>query len=149
MLQFRYLQMCMYGGSAVPGGGGGGGHLVTVPRVWWGTVFLGLGKDKGGGAGGRWAPAVLPSNSPFCAYSICVDEVAVEGDIVPSLVGGASPVLYGDFAWSMQVFLKFKVKVICLPFAGNWRLVPFTGRRYEPFGSLSPCIVRYSAEYPF
>ena len=39
--------------------------------------------------------AVLPSKLPFCAYSICVDEVAVEGDIVPSLVGGASPVLYG------------------------------------------------------
>ena len=39
--------------------------------------------------------AVLPSKLPFCAYSVCVDEVAVEGDIVPSLVGGASPVLYG------------------------------------------------------
>ena len=39
--------------------------------------------------------AVLPSKLPFCAYSICVDEVAVEGDIVPSLVGGPSPVLYG------------------------------------------------------
>ena len=37
--------------------------------------------------------AILPSKLPFCAYSICVDEVAVEGDIVPSLVGGASPVL--------------------------------------------------------
>ena len=39
--------------------------------------------------------AVLPSKLPFCAYSICVDEVAVEGEIFPSLVSGASPVLYG------------------------------------------------------
>ena len=86
--------------------------------------------------------AILPSKLPFCAYSICVDEVAVEGDIVPSLVGGPSPVLYG-FAWSMQVFLKFKVKVICLPFAGSHKLVPSTGCRSVPFGSLSPCIVGY------
>ena len=39
--------------------------------------------------------AVLPSKQLFCAYAIRVDEVAVEWDIVPSLVGGASPVLYG------------------------------------------------------
>ena len=39
--------------------------------------------------------AVLPSKLPFCAYPICVDEAVVEGDMAPSLVGGASPVLYG------------------------------------------------------
>ena len=40
MLQFLCLQMCVYGGSAVSQGGGGGG---------WGTVFPGVGNDKGGG----------------------------------------------------------------------------------------------------
>ena len=39
--------------------------------------------------------AVLPSKLPFCAYSIFVDELAVEGEILPSLVSGASPVLFG------------------------------------------------------
>ena len=39
--------------------------------------------------------AVLPSKLPFCAYSICVEEVGIDGDIVPSLVGNPSPVLYG------------------------------------------------------
>ena len=38
--------------------------------------------------------AVLPSKLPFCAYPICIDEVAVEGDIVPSVAAGASPLFY-------------------------------------------------------
>ena len=29
------------------------------------------------------------------------------------------PRCFIDFVWSMQVFLKFKVKVICLPFANS------------------------------
>ena len=50
MLQFLCLQMCVYGGSAVPQGGQGGGgrHLVTVPQGVVGTVFPGVGKDGGG-----------------------------------------------------------------------------------------------------
>ena len=42
MLQFLCLQMCVYGGSAVPQGGVGDRHLVTAPQ---GVV----GNDKGGG----------------------------------------------------------------------------------------------------
>ena len=48
MLQILCLQMCVYGGSAVPQGWVGDRHLVTIPRGWWGTVFPGVGKDKGG-----------------------------------------------------------------------------------------------------
>ena len=48
MLQFLCLQMCVHGGSAVPQGVVGDRHLVTVPRGWWGTVFLGVEKDKRG-----------------------------------------------------------------------------------------------------
>ena len=51
MLQFLYLQMCVYGGGAVPQGGGGGDRqLVTVPqgvvgdRLPWG----GKGQGEGG-----------------------------------------------------------------------------------------------------
>ena len=40
MLQFLCLQMCVYGGSAVPQGGVGDRHLVTVPQGVVGTVFL-------------------------------------------------------------------------------------------------------------
>ena len=43
--------MCVYGGGAVPKGGLGDRHLATVPRRWWGTVFRGVGNDKGGGEG--------------------------------------------------------------------------------------------------
>ena len=46
MLQFLCLQMCVYDGSAVPRGGGG---ASLGNRPWWGTVFPGVGKDKGGG----------------------------------------------------------------------------------------------------
>ena len=57
MLQFLCLQMCVYGGSAVPQGGVGDRHLVTVPQGWWGTVFPGVGNDKGrGGYANYWAP---------------------------------------------------------------------------------------------
>ena len=44
----------VHGGGAVPGGGGGGAgdrHLVTVPQGVVGTVFPGVGNDKGGGVG--------------------------------------------------------------------------------------------------
>ena len=50
MLQFLYLQMCVYGGSAGPQGGMGDCHLVTVPqgvvgdRLPWG----GEGQGEGG-----------------------------------------------------------------------------------------------------
>ena len=47
MLQFLCAQMCVYGGGAVFKGGGG--HFATVPQGWWGTVFPGVGNDKGGG----------------------------------------------------------------------------------------------------
>ena len=32
-----------------PRGGVGDRHFVTVPQGWWGTVFPGVGNDKGGG----------------------------------------------------------------------------------------------------
>ena len=48
MLQLLCLQMCVYGGGAVPNGGDGGPSLGNrPPRGWWGTVFLGVGNDKG------------------------------------------------------------------------------------------------------
>ena len=50
-VQFLCLKRCAYGGSAVPRGGGG----VTwqpSPRGCRGTVFPGVGKDKGGRGGG-------------------------------------------------------------------------------------------------
>ena len=49
MLQFTCLQMCVYGGSAVPQGGLGDRHLVTVPqgvvgdRLPWGGERQGAG----------------------------------------------------------------------------------------------------------
>ena len=49
MLQFLCLQMCVYGGSAVPQGGVGDRHLVTVPqgvvgdRLPWGGERQGAG----------------------------------------------------------------------------------------------------------
>ena len=52
MLQFLCLQMCVYGGSAVPQGGRGTVTWQPSPRGWWGTVFPGVGQDKGGG--GLW-----------------------------------------------------------------------------------------------
>ena len=49
MLQFLCLQMCVYGGSAVPQGGVGDRHLVTIPqgvvgdRLPWGGERPGAG----------------------------------------------------------------------------------------------------------
>ena len=48
-VQFLCLKVCVYGGSAVPGGGGGGVTWQPSPRGWRGTVFPGVGQDKGGG----------------------------------------------------------------------------------------------------
>ena len=47
-VQFLCLKMCVYSGSTFPGGGGG----VTwrpSPSGWRGTIFPGVGQDKGGG----------------------------------------------------------------------------------------------------
>ena len=49
MLQFLCLQVCVYGGSAVPQEGVGSVTWRPSPRGWWGTVFPGVGNDKGGG----------------------------------------------------------------------------------------------------
>ena len=52
MLQFLCLQMCVYGGSAVPQGGGGGPSLGDhPPGAGGGGVFPGVGNDKGRGRG--------------------------------------------------------------------------------------------------
>ena len=59
---------------------------------------------------------VLPCKLPLCAYSICVDELAAEGALYHHWLA-VHPRCFMVFAWSMQVFVKFKVKVICLPFA--------------------------------
>ena len=47
VLQLLCLQMCVYGGGAVPRGGGV--IWQPSPRGWWGTVFPGVGNDKWGG----------------------------------------------------------------------------------------------------
>ena len=50
MLQFLCLQMCVYGGSAVPQGGGGGPSLGDrPPGVGGGPSSLGWGTTRGGG----------------------------------------------------------------------------------------------------
>ena len=61
MLQFLCLQMCVYGGSAVPQGGVGDRHLVTVPqggvgdRLPWGGE-----RQGGGGISVRWGFVCSP-----------------------------------------------------------------------------------------
>ena len=67
MLQFLCLQMCVHGGSAVPEGGVGDRHLVTVPTGWWGTVFPGVGNDKGRGGYQEWLHEVDLS---FCILGL-------------------------------------------------------------------------------
>ena len=70
MLQFLCLQMCVYGGSAVPQGGVGDRHLVTIPqgvlgdRLPWGGERQGAGggggvRDLPGGGGGDLAGAMF------------------------------------------------------------------------------------------
>ena len=56
MLQFLCLQMCVYGGSAVPQGGVGDRHLVTVPQGVVGDRLPWGGERQGGGgyAFGMW-----------------------------------------------------------------------------------------------
>ena len=49
MVQFLCLQMCVYGGSAVPQGGVGDGHLVTVPQGLVGDCLPWGGERQGGG----------------------------------------------------------------------------------------------------
>ena len=49
LLQFLCLQMCVYGGGVVPHGGGGTVTWQPSPKGCWGTVFPGVGNDKGGG----------------------------------------------------------------------------------------------------
>ena len=49
MLQFLCLQMCVYGGSAVPQGGLGDRHLVTVPQGVAGDRLPWGGERQGGG----------------------------------------------------------------------------------------------------
>ena len=60
MLQFLCLQVCASGGSAVPEGGWGTVTWQPSTRGWWGTVFLGLGKDRGGGGGHNTLSPDLP-----------------------------------------------------------------------------------------
>ena len=51
MLQFLCLQICVYGGSAVPQGGVGDRHLVTVPREVVGDRLPWGGERQGAGGG--------------------------------------------------------------------------------------------------
>ena len=53
MLQFLCLQMCVYGGSAVPQGGVGDRHLVTIPQGVVGDRLPWGGERQGAGGGGR------------------------------------------------------------------------------------------------
>ena len=53
MLQFLCLQMCVYGGSAVPQGGVGSRHLVTVPQGVVGDHLPWGGERQGRGGGTR------------------------------------------------------------------------------------------------
>ena len=49
MLQFLCLQVCVYGGGAVPQGGPGDRHLVTVPQGVVGDRLPWGGEGQGGG----------------------------------------------------------------------------------------------------
>ena len=51
MLQFLCLQMCVYGGGAVPQGGVGDCHLATVPQGVVGDRLPWGGERQGGGGG--------------------------------------------------------------------------------------------------
>ena len=51
MLQFRCLQMCVYGGGVVPQGGVGDRHLVTIPQGLVGDRLPWGGERQGGGGG--------------------------------------------------------------------------------------------------
>ena len=55
VLQFLCLQMCVYGGGAVPQGGGGGGPSLgdRPPGGGGGPFSLGWGTTRGGGGKGR------------------------------------------------------------------------------------------------
>ena len=89
--------------------------------------------------------AVLPSKLPFCAYSISVNEVAVEGDIVPSV--GATPLLYGCCLKHVGVpQIQSEGDLLAL-----WQQLQDGTIHHQcvPCGSLSPCIVRYIAAYHF
>ena len=71
MLQFLWLQMCVYGGSAVPQGGGGGPSLGDrPPGGGWGTVFPGVGKDKGGGVNKNSRVDMLCFRAPAPRYVV-------------------------------------------------------------------------------
>ena len=52
MLRFLCLQMCVYGGCAVPQGGVGDRHLVTVPQGVVGDRLPQVGERQGGGGTG-------------------------------------------------------------------------------------------------
>ena len=52
MLQSLCLQMCVYGGSAVPQGGLGDRHLVTIPQGVVGDRLPWGGERQGAGGGG-------------------------------------------------------------------------------------------------
>ena len=64
MLQFLCLQMCVYGGSAVPQGGVGDRHLVTVPQGVVGDRLPWGGERQGGGEG--MGAATWPHCAPRC-----------------------------------------------------------------------------------
>ena len=56
MVQFLCLQMCVYGGSAVPQGGVGDRHLVTVPQGVVGDRLPWGGERQGAGGVGTLPP---------------------------------------------------------------------------------------------
>ena len=56
-----------------PRGGVGDRHLVTVPQGGWGTVFPGVGNDKGrgGGGGGNFFSKKIPQGGLLDQAQVC------------------------------------------------------------------------------
>ena len=73
MLQFLCLQMCVYGGSAVPQGGVGDRHLVTVPQGVVGDRLPWGGEHQGAGG----VPKTTQINVSFCKFHFSHGEIWV------------------------------------------------------------------------
>ena len=71
MLQFLCLQMCVYGGGAVPQGGVGDRHLVTVPQGVVGDPLPWGGEGQGDGMGVCPTPARHVARPTLCVSGLC------------------------------------------------------------------------------
>ena len=84
MLQFLCLQMCVYGGSAVPQGGVGDRHLMTVPQGVVGD-HLPWGGERQGAAGGGGTGLCRTLEWYFLACAQCNRHPQARHHVRPSV----------------------------------------------------------------